>query len=450
MNMIKDQIGIDATRIRNIEVRSINLEKLFSDQYNGVNNKVKRLSGDRYVNEETGEIIPSFQINDNLFFGEFIVRIVPDYKQVNGTTKRMYTYMKIGAGHVYMDNRNNISIEVYRQYLEEIVVYYMEERYGIEICFQDAEFEELEINVTISIMGEFSKYRRVLSLFESNLPGRGYFMSTKNKSNTAGKESNQYGKFNNSEVFVMYNKSRAIREKYRNQREREKEKSKLFLKAQFSPNQAYKEFMTRLYDQFESNIECEECIRFEVRLFNKGKDRSRGTSTNKIERFLNIEKASIRRITDSKIKVCYEKYLEKMLLKPFCKWYQKDTQYLRDLVKKYKTRYKNAWQVYFYSRLWEEEIQRETLVLIDFRHLKDVLNFKIKSRNIDMKHNRTTVLKSFIERAKKYEDGNLFLENDSDKIIEVFDKLKFDYQELFVENSIDLIPKQLRKEKNND
>ena len=188
----------------------------------------------------------------------------------------------------------------------------------------------------------------------------------------------------------------------------------------------------------------------QVRLFNKGKDRSRGTSTNKIERFLNIEKASIRRITDSKIKVCYEKYLEKMLLKPFCKWYQKDTQYLRDLVKKYKARYKNAWQVYFYSRLWEEEIQRETLVLIDFRHLKDVLNFKIKSRNIDMKHNRTTVLKSFIERAKKYEDGNLFLENDSDKIIEVFDKLKFDYQELFVENSIDLIPKQLRKEKNND
>lgn len=58
-----------------------------------------------------------------------------------------------------------------------------------------------------------------------------------------------------------------------------------------------------------------------------------------------------------------------------------------------------------------------------------------------MKHNRAKVLKSFIERAKKYEDRNLFLENDSDKIIEVFDKLKFDYQELFVENSIDLIPK---------
>ena len=58
MNMIKDQIGIDTTRIKNIEVRSINLEKLFSDQYNGVNNKVKKLSGVRYVNEETGEIIP--------------------------------------------------------------------------------------------------------------------------------------------------------------------------------------------------------------------------------------------------------------------------------------------------------------------------------------------------------------------------------------------------------
>ena len=134
-------IGIDKTEIINIDILAVDKTKLNQDIYEGVKNNIKEIGRLEYT-LQSGEVISSIKILDNLFFGELTIKIVyiPTKDRHSGYRK-IYTCMTVGAGNILPDNRDNISMERYRDYVTKVLPWYLQERYGITADFSHTKIQ---------------------------------------------------------------------------------------------------------------------------------------------------------------------------------------------------------------------------------------------------------------------------------------------------------------------
>lgn len=431
MVKIKQETGLDKTIIKNLQICGIDRKKLYADKFNGINNNVKELNSQQYTNYETGESIPSFAIIDNLFFGELTVRTV--FIRQN-KTKRLITHMELNASHILSDNRNNITLADYKRYIFSVLKPYLMQRYGVDIDLSKAEFRDMEINMTLCTEKKFSEYRRVLSLFESMLPGRGVLESSKNIRD-GKKESVMFGIHNRTEEFVMYNKQQAICQKYNTEQKRQAFQEKIMLKKFLSPNKEYSQYMENILENIKEYFECVPCIRFEIKLHNNPTiGKYRRTSTKKIEKVFGVKSAEIELITDEMLCDMFQDCLYNKIMKKYVKWYNDSKKRLRKLAIEYKKKYNVRWQENYLLAISQIEMEEETPVLLDLTQLRDILNFDLKE--IRMKHNIGNIIKGFERKIDTNEAWNIYARNDSKKVIEILDKLGLEYREKFISSKI--------------
>lgn len=430
--MTNNTIGIDETEIINISIIGVDTKILFREYYKEIKNTVKDIGSLKYT-LENGNIMPSIKIIDGLFFDELIIKTVyiPDKIRHSGY-KHLYTCMKVGAGNILPDNRNNISIVKYREYVTQILPWYLKERYGIIADFSHVKIQSMEININIPITGTFNEYNRVLNLIIHILKMRG----TIHDERKSGELPRTYWKRNNLEELILYDKKYEIESRYSTHKF-QKAKEKWELKKQILSHFPYKtEFFC---EQLESS--CHRYIRMELRLYNLGKNKKRHSSQKKIEKFLNINDTLLDHITDDLIIKNFKEYLKQKILIPFCKWYYDDKKKIRKLVKEYKHDYGQSWQQYFYPALYKIEVSTGVLCIIDFAHLRDCLNFDSKKDGINLKHNLSAILQRFRKKEAMNTECDRFEKNDSIKIIEIFQALGLDYENEFKKYDINILPK---------
>lgn len=384
-----------------------------------------------------------------MVFGEFTMKLCTPPNKKNGkSVTKLYTLLTLNAGHILIDNRNNVTMQEYLDYIHSVLIPYLHDRYGIDTDFQNVKFQKMEINLTIPIQGNFSEYKRILSLFETLLPGRGQLRDLKKNIDIDSKTDVLFSKNNKSEEFVIYDKAESIRTEYSSSSKIKNHIKHLNRKLSLLEVSDYRTKLKSDIIDFETGIlqTCEESIRFELRLFNKTKDKSH---RKKIEHFFDIEDSSLSNINDALLEKKFTECLYKKLLYPFCRWYKKNKQQVQELVKEYKTMYGKSWQQYFYTLLLTREIRQETLLIIDFSHLHDVLNFNDEKHGINMKHNLSAILKGFKNKEPKNPEITVLAQNDFEKILEIFDKLQLSYDESFVRYQIPN-PDLIRKWENHD
>lgn len=436
--MIDSKIGIDSTEITNVEILDIDMNKLLAESYKGIKNKIKDIGGYVYVQQKE---VPEVKIIDNLFFGELIIKkgYVPDGK-MRYAPEKIYTCMTVNAGHILPDNRNNVSVMKYKKYIKEILCWYVLERYGIKADFANVKVQKIEINVNIPLNEPFAAYSRIMKLFVNNVPGRGTIDDIKTNAEDVP---TTHAKRNNTSEIVFYDKKQSIDLKYNTLLKCETAKNKWEMKKKILQNCMYKS------DFFSEKIETktEECMRIELRMYNRGKNKKRGSSQYKIEKFLEIDDAKIDYISDEVIEIKFKEYLRKTILISFCCWYKKVKKEIRKLVIEYKATYGQSWQQYFYPTLYKLEIQHGVLYIIDFIHLRDCLNFCSKKDGINLKHNLTAIMQGLIRKEVANKEWDAFMKNDSVKIIEIFEKLNLEYKSEFEQYDVNLFPRQARKSK---
>lgn len=436
--MIENKIGLDNTEIVNIEILDLDIEKLFSDFYKGIKNKVKDVGRYEYI-IESGKKIPSIKIIDGLFFKEMLIKVkcIPDKKGECGY-KKIYTCMSVGAGNILPDNRNNITIDKYRTYVTKVLPWYLQERYGIITDFSNVKIQSVEINANIALVGMFKEYNRVLNLLINNVQLRGNIHDEK-RSNELPRT---YWKRNNVEEIIMYDKKQSIEARYNTPRRLAEAKRKWQIKQQIlekCPNKS---------DFYKGNIEatCSECLRIELRLYNKGKNKKRSTSSQKIEKIFSIPDTLLDNLNDELIETKFREYLTKIILHRFCRWYILNKKMIRKLIIEYKQNYGQSWQQYFYPLLYKIEVRTGVLCIIDFIHLRDCINFDSKKDGIKLKHNASAILDRFRKKEAQNREWDALEKQDSLKIIEIFSALGFDYENEFVKNDINILPRQVRKQ----
>lgn len=433
--MTDNKIGIDKTEIINIDILAVDRKKLFQEFYEEIKNNIKDIGRLEYT-LENGDILPSIKIIDKLFFEELIIKTVyiPNKEKHNGH-KELYTCMTVGAGNILPDNRYNISMVRYKDYVTKILPWYLQKRYGITADFSHVKFQSIEININIPLSEPFEEYSRILNLFIHNTKIRGTIHDEK-KSNELPKT---YWKRNNLEELIMYDKKYEIESRYTPQKFL-KAKEKYRIKKQILSACPYKD--EYFYETLESSWS--EHLRIELRLYNKGKNKKRHSSQKKLEKFLKINETTLEYITDELIETNFREYLIKEILFRFCIWYQTNKKQIRKLIKEYKQDYGQSWQQYFYPTLYKIEIQTGVLCIIDFVHLRDCLNYNSPRYGINLKHNLSAILRRFQKKEALNKEWDAFAKNDSMKIIEIFEALEFDYKTEFASHDINILPKQVR------
>lgn len=436
--MTDNRIGIDMTEIINIGIIRIDREKLFEEFYRGeIKNNIKDIGRHEYV-LENGNVVPSIKIIDELLFKELTIKIIyiPDKKRHCGY-KQIYTSMSVGAGNILPDNRNNMSIKQYKEYVMNVLPWYLHERYGIIADFTNVKIQSMEINVNIPIQGKFDDYSRIINLMIHNLPLRGNIHEDK-KSRELAKT---YSKRNNLEELVMYDKKQQVESKYNTPARYEKAKRKRELKKQILTNCPHK--MKETNEKLEASWE--EHIRIELRLYNKGKNKKIHSSQQKIEKFFGIREATLDCITDERVERKFRQYMKEKILLPFCVWYCQRKKEIRKMVIEDKKNYGQSWQLYFYPKLYKIEATTGVLYVIDMIQLRDCLNFDSPKHGIRLKHNVSAIMRGIMRKEAKNEKWDALSKMDSMKIIELLEKLGVDYKSEFEKNEMNILPRQVRK-----
>lgn len=436
--MTDNRIGIDMTEIINIGIIRIDREKLFEEFYRGeIKNNIKDIGRHEYV-LENGNVVPSIKIIDELLFKELTIKIIyiPDKKRHCGY-KQIYTSMSVGAGNILPDNRNNVSIKQYKEYVMNVLPWYLQERYGIIADFTNVKIQSMEINVNIPIQGKFDDYSRIINLIIHNLPLRGNIHDEKRSRELA----KTYSKRNNLEELVIYDKKQAIESKYNTSRSYEKAQRKWELKKQILASCPWK--ISSISEKLD--VSWAEHIRIELRSYNKGKNKKVHSSQKKIEKFFGIQEATFDYINDDLVKKEFRRYMKEKLLIPFCRWYFSRKKEIRKMVLEYKKKYGQSWQQYFYPDLYKKEAETGILYVIDLIHLKDCINFDMPKYGIRLKHNISAIMQGFAKKEAKHEKWDAYSKMDSTKIIELFTALELDYKTEFQKYDVNILPKKARK-----
>ena len=296
---------------------------------------------------------------------------------VSGRNRYKYDYAKIDItiGDGLRGNLQNKTIEEYKERIAEIFMY-LEKEYGIGVKVDELQFDSMEINVTIPLKDEFYKYHRVLQLFMYNLP-------------------NSYKKINETSAA--------------NKKEKRRETETLYRK---NTSMAIK-----VYDKSRQLLQTigyradKEYLRIELVLQHRQKVKE-VFKTNSIEG-----------ITDTMINDFFMKEFRRLFVETYRKWQTENAVRLKKMVKAHKKNSPRYWK----SNLIRECANREQADQIPV--LLDIEDLLIQVKALDESGHYRRAEAGIRAQCVK---NDVFLQNDAEKVEEIFDLVYEAYENLTV------------------
>lgn len=370
--MVKDlieKIGIDKSEIKDFKVLYVDFSKLKEHD----NVILERKEGMAYELKD-GNSFGKLQINDNVWFGTFLIEM-RRRKQI----QIVFTKMDIFIGNRKIGNLNNLSVVEYKDRIE-FIKDYLQEEYGVFIDISEAKIRNMEINCTFEINEEFFKYHRALRLMMYNMS-------------------------NDSEKTMIVEK---------NNKKKQSIESETFY---YGKNQ----WLIKFYDkkrQLEDTIgyKCDIYImRIEITL-------------KKIQKINDAFKTTyISEITDDKIVNFFMKQFRNLVEKKYRKWRRDNKKQLNELIIFHKNKSWNNWQKNLLNDCRNMELINRVPIILELDDLFEQIKSLEKGRHF-------TRVKNAIEN--KCEEDDVFLQNDSKKIEEIISKVNSIYDDYINKKSV--------------
>ncbi|WP_455684359.1 hypothetical protein [Thomasclavelia sp.] len=207
------KVGIDKIKLYNINLYSIDFEKLLSSK-NKANVKVEfDNSNARYSSKISMQSLKYLRIIDNRKFVEFIYYSKNRYT-FNRDSDNAAVHLTVSVSNVKDSNIENLTINEYREFIYIVIIGYLRDRYGLKVDVSKARITNLEINTTIPIDFRFKEYKRVLDVFFSTLPRTLQKFHEYSTVNDCYEKENETCCASSSNFkLIIYNKKKAARSK---------------------------------------------------------------------------------------------------------------------------------------------------------------------------------------------------------------------------------------------
>ena len=199
--------GIDKTVIKGFKVLALDKDKLLTHAYNNV-----VLQTADYgiivpsITADKEEHITYLKITDGHLFNYLVMGV----KQKKGILNPYY-HLEITISDLTDNNLYPLNITEYLNMLNRIKDYLLN-MYGLEIDFTEAYYDEIELNKTATLDGEFKDYNYILNLMGLLVPkrykNRAYYTDNLNILK-------QVEFFNTAIKGKIYDKSRQLQEKFK-------------------------------------------------------------------------------------------------------------------------------------------------------------------------------------------------------------------------------------------
>lgn len=194
--------GIDKTKIKDFEIDLIDIDKLKSNNVILKEDKIGISVVDINGNDRN---ISYLKITDGHIFNSLTIGV-----KMNRGIPNPYKFIEIHISETNDNNLKPLSICEYRNLLERLKLY-LEDRYGIYVNFNNARFEDLEINVTAKMDRQFIEYEYLLDTMVYLVP-KSYELRPYIGTDRTIK---QYEFFNQSVKAKVYDKTRQLDEKFK-------------------------------------------------------------------------------------------------------------------------------------------------------------------------------------------------------------------------------------------
>lgn len=290
--------------------------------------------------------------------------------------KQDYSRMDITIGNRECGNLQNLTVIEYKERVERIFLY-LHEEYGIIADVNTVKINELEINCTFTIKQEFYKYHRALRLMMFNLPS--YYLKLGEM-----QDRNQKNIRLESETFYCGNKSMEI---------------KIYDKK-------------RQLKQTKGYISPDELMRIEIVL----------KTARKIKEIFGTNKLS--ELTDTMVNQYYITQFHKLFEKKYYSWKTKNGDWLKQAIELHKIQSARCWQRNLLNECRNYEQKNLVPILLDINDLLEQV--KVLERSGHYKRVENSIL-------KKCEEDDIYLQEDAEKISEIFEKVNSAYKE-YIQN----------------
>ena len=363
-----EKIGIDKSEIKDFWVLYVDFLKLRKHD----NVILEGKEGMAYELKD-GKSFGKLQINDNVWFGTFLVEM-----RKGGNGCFVYTKMDVFVGNEETGNLNNLSVMEYKERIE-FIKRYLQEEYGVFIDICKARIRKMEINCTFEIAEEFYKYHRALRLMMFNMSDDSEKTMTVEKNNKKEQsiESETFYYGNNRWQIKIYDKKRQLEDTM--------------------------------------GYECDIYImRIEIILKNSQK-------VNEV-----IKKKLLLEITDDMIVNFFMKQFRNLVEKKYKKWRKDNKKQLNELITFHKRKSRNNWHKNLLNECRNTELKKRVPIILELDDLFEQIKLLEKGRHFSR-------VKKSIENI--CEEDDVFLQNDSKKIEEIISKVNRIYDDYINEES---------------
>lgn len=335
--------GIDKTITYNYEIAGIDFKKLLMNENVKLNNIGKNTR--RILDIRSGEYVDVVSIGlvDEMF-GNLSIGVT-----TQNIGRSEYCNLEISLKSYDGDNIRPMKVGKFEE-MQEKIVRYIKERYGIELIKDNSRFKELELNTTITLDKESKQYHYMFSLMElllpknygnadtSNLKSEEEIEAFKKKNKSKGRY-RYIGADNTVETIYFYNGDI---------------EGKIYLKSE------------QIGRKYGIDID-ENLLRVEYTLKNERKIKTI-FGDNFIED-----------INDDKIVQFLDKQIEKDLIKPMEKHIKSAEKELKALAERVKAQGEKSWTIRFVNFAGQLNYDKTVPVLLDVENqVKDYLKKDLK------------------------------------------------------------------------
>lgn len=272
-------------------------------------------------------------------------------------------------------NLNCMSLKEYQIRLQEIKDFLLKE-YGIVVRFEDSKFKTMEINKTIILTDEFSKYQRPIKTIMYLFPGKlrlkenDYFSEDKNTEKNFKRSIETFMKDSGKQGITIkfYDKKKQLENKY------------------------------KIYLPFE-------CLRFEITLKKPSKIR-KDLGTNKVFE-----------LTDEKLNVYFRKFIDENIRKPMELYQKQMKSNLRRILKKYYSPSSHTWSRDILLQISGQELEKGVPFMFDVINLLNELDVL----KLGSKQKKYSVKQRFISICR--EELRIYMNEDGKRCYELLTKL---------------------------
>ena len=327
---------------------------------------------------EDGSSFRFLKIADGRHFGVMCAGV-----KVMKHMKQEYSRLDITVGS---ESQGNLQSRNVAEYFEKIslVFQYLREQYGVVVELSELKFSEIEINCTIPIEEEFHKYHRPLRLLMFNLP-------------KCFKKLGQIGDVNKQKASI---------------------ETETFYRG-------HKTTEIKIYDkkrqlQQVKKVDLDtEYMRIEISLKNRAKIKEVfGT-------------ALVKDLTDEKVNRFFIRQFERLFVKSYRKWEIQNERVLRKLIQEHKEKNIKFWKVNLLRECSNVEQCSQIPILLD---VGDLL---AEVKKLEKHGHYKRVAEGFLALC---EENDVYLQKDSDKIEEIFEKVYGAYDEYLSHKERTTIP----------